>query len=490
MGRGRVFLFAVLLLFLTGCAARQARQLEVGAEPECTEFLEELDATVARAGVRDASSHAIPGFPHLRTSRFLSALGPRLRGQEAHRAWVEEMVRLGLSARKKEIYNLPDKWAKSLLQQYDGDRQALYERARECSQRILAQVGTASLPRLLAEAAVPDEYSFVQSALGLYPLAALPVALLTLKARGSMEAYFRLSLEQLPVEGILVALAPPRAFSLSEGEIRELLHRSRAHLLGVPILDQESEWKLATALAPVFLQDVATPRDRFGRVHWMKGRVRVERKKPAVYYYLSTAFLKGNPVIQINYVIWYPQRGGRNTPWFERGSMDGLTVRLTLDQDGQLAVADMMNNCGCYHSFWPRQDLVQGPRPGLPGLGPFAPGFLPVLFHGDRLGVRVSSGRHQVQGLFAAAQQPDQTPYELIPYEILEALPRDEESTESVFDAHGILKGSERAEQFLLFSMGIPRIGSMRQRGHHAIDFFDRVHFDDPDLLDRSFVFR
>ncbi len=97
---------------------------------------------------------------------------------------------------------------------------------------------------------------------------------------------------------------------------------------------------------------------------------------------------------------------------------------------------------------------MHGPRPGLPGLGPFAPGFLPALSQGDRLGVRISSGRHQVQGLFAAAKHQDQTPYDLIPYGILEALPRDEGTTQSVFDVHGIFKGSERAERFLLFSMG------------------------------------
>jgi len=35
--------------------------------------------------------------------------------------------------------------------------------------------------------------------------------------------------------------------------------------------------------------------------------------------------------------------------------------------------------------------------------------------------------------------------------------------------------------------MGIVDIGSMRQRGHHAIKLVGREHFDDPDLFDRNF---
>jgi hypothetical protein len=38
--------------------------------------------------------------------------------------------------------------------------------------------------------------------------------------------------------------------------------------------------------------------------------------------------------------------------------------------------------------------------------------------------------------------------------------------------------------------MGIPSIGSMRQRGHHAILLSGRAHFDDPDLFNVNFIFR
>jgi hypothetical protein len=38
--------------------------------------------------------------------------------------------------------------------------------------------------------------------------------------------------------------------------------------------------------------------------------------------------------------------------------------------------------------------------------------------------------------------------------------------------------------------MGVPQVGSMRQRGHHAIKFVGRAHFDDPHLFDEHFEFK
>jgi hypothetical protein len=42
----------------------------------------------------------------------------------------------------------------------------------------------------------------------------------------------------------------------------------------------------------------------------------------------------------------------------------------------------------------------------------------------------------------------------------------------------------------MLFPMGVPDVGSMRQRGHQAIRLVGRSYFDDPELFDRNFIFR
>jgi hypothetical protein len=77
-----------------------------------------------------------------------------------------------------------------------------------------------------------------------------------------------------------------------------------------------------------------------------------------------------------------------------------------------------------------------------------------------------------------------------VPYDVLEVLPHQGGRTESIFNSEGIAKGSGRIERLILFSMGIPSVGSMRQRGHHAIELIGKDHFDNPYLFDQNFVFK
>ena len=95
-----------------------------------------------------------------------------------------------------------------------------------------------------------------------------------------------------------------------------------------------------------------------------------------------------------------------------------------------------------------------------------------------------------MQRILAQAPPRGAIPYELIPYETLESLPGQDGRRASVFDAEGIAKGSERIERFIFFPTGIPSIGSMRQRGHHAITLSERTLFDEPGLFEHYFVFK
>ena len=57
----------------------------------------------------------------------------------------------------------------------------------------------------------------------------------------------------------------------------------------------------------------------------------------------------------------------------------------------------------------------------------------------------------------------------------------------SMFRPDGLVAGTERMERWVLWPMGIPAPGSMRQWGHHATAFAGKRHFDDPDLVYRYF---
>jgi hypothetical protein len=319
---------------------------------------------------------------------------------------------------------------------------------------------------------------------------ALPVAVITENSRQKIRKRFDMDLKDLPVDGSLRAFVPGKGMFLQEKEVREIIEESRKNLLKIPLPGAIQKENLVEIFAPIFIQDVAAPYDRPGQVVWRNDRIEVDPEKPTVYYYISHAFLKGEPILQVNYSIWYSERGGKRPPSIEKGHLDGLTARISLDSQGRVFMVDVENNCGCYHLFVPDRERVDRvlSRPLM--FGAMVPQWLPRVASGERLGIRINSGWHQVQRLIPVREASDPVPYELMPYGVLENLPHEDGRSRSIFDAKGVAKGSERVERFILFSMGIPSIGSMRQRGHHAIELIGRVHFDDPVLFDRNFLLK
>jgi hypothetical protein len=485
-----------LFFLLAGCTLFKAQQIPSSFERpvECQAFLNSLDERVERAGVKDGSSHPIPGFPYLRASRFLAHLKDKIDNQEKKEQWAGWMKNLDLEARVKEIRNLPEDILSRLSLQgvAQPTREKLSGQAKICSDTLFEH--DKSRPdfyaTLIPLVDAPDEYSFLMRAVGLYPVMAIPVAIATDLSRRKIRSWYEMNPENLPVDGRLRSFIPAESRSLDEEEIQAIISESRHNPLGVPLPDEDWGKKLVEHFAPVFIQDSAAPYDQIGRLAWRGDCPDIEEGKPTVYYYFSHALLKGGPILQINYVIWYSKRAGKRSPAIERGHLDGLTLRVSLDEQGKLFMVDAMSDCGCYHLFAPDKGRVDRVRSKPLRFDPFVPQWLPVISQGERLGVRLNSGWHQVQRLIAAKDLPEPIPYELAPYDILESLPRQEGRTESIFDSSGIAKCSKRTERFILFSMGIPEIGSMRQRSHHAIELIGRVQFDDPGLFDESFVLK
>jgi uncharacterized protein YceK len=496
MKQNRSLVLLLVSLLLVGCASLSSRRIPVSFErPEqCQAFFDRLDEWVRRAGVRDASSVSIPGFPYLRTNRFLAALKRTLQDDREKEAWVRWMQELDLKSRKKEISNLPQTMLLPILSKKaeQTEREEILSRVNSCSSELLNHDQTRPDLYVTLEPLVdvPDEYSWLMRTLGLYPLIALPVAAATNSSRKKIRSWFDTNLDHLPADGRLRPFVPNAAISLPENEVQRIVEEAKRNPLGVPLLNEKMEKKLVASFAPVFIQDVAGPYDQLGEVVWKDDRIEVNPEKPVVYYYLSHAFLKGEPILQIDYVIWYSERAGERPPWIELGHLDGLTIRVSLDHQGKAFMVDVVMDCGCYHLFAPQEERVDRilPRPFM--FDAFVPQWFPVLSPGERLGIRITSGWHQVQRLISVGEVLDPIPYELFPYGVLEALPHEDGRTESIFDTRGIAKGSERTERFLLFSMGVPSVGSMRQRGHHAIELIGRVHFDDPLLFDQNFVFK
>jgi hypothetical protein len=490
-------LFTLLLVFcLPGCGSIYPQRGPITSDSleGCQKFVSQLEKQVMDAGVREASSALVPGFPYLRTNRFLSAMKHRIRDEEGMEQWLQWMKTLDLQARDKEIDNLPHESIQFLQSAgtIHPDRKEVYRRVESCSNKRLNRDRASEdfKATLFSRLDVPDEYSFWRRATGLYPLMALPVAIASHNALVKTRSWFQMDLQNLPVAGRIRAYVPAQNFSLDEKTIQALMDESRGNPLGVPLPAEHQGKKLAWSFSPVILQDVAASYDRIGEVMWKDDHLETDPERPSVYYYFSHAFFKGNPILQINYVIWYSKRAGEGSPWIEKGRMDGLTLRVSLDPQGKPFMVDVMNNCGCYHFFAPAKDRLARIISKDSKPDPFVPQWLPGVPLGNHLGIRVTSGWHRAVRLLSVGESPDSIPYELVPYDSLKALPHEDGRKESIFDRRGIVKGSERPERFILFSMGIPDIGSMREQGHHAIELIGRTHFDDPYLFDQKFVFK
>jgi len=481
---------------LSGCATPLSfRTSPAFSRPATAQgFFQQLDEAVDRAGVRDAADFPVAGFAYLRTSRFLAALKDRLEDDAQRQQWVRWMQRLDLEGRQKEIANLPPPALEKLAARLElpPDRRLLYKRVQFYSNEMLA----ADLrrpdffPKLRRVVRVPSEYSDLWQVIGLYPLAALPVAAVTLQVNDEIRGWHRLEADRLKIRGNIEAYGPEHPKLYTPTGVAAFLARARNNPLAVPLPSEAERQKLVRIFAPVFEQDVAADDDRIGKLHWQDDRVTVDVGSPVAYYYFSYGFFRADPILQINYVIWYAARGGDDTPWYERGHLDGLTVRISLDPVGRPFMVDVMNNCGCYQFFVPRREVVQRITPLPQELDAFVPRWMPPAFPERPLGLRIQSGRHLVEHLQAVPAPVVQHFYRLVPYRRVEMLPRPDGGSQSIFDAAGMAKGSGRIEPLIFFSMGVPSVGSMRQRGHHAIKFVGRAHFDDPDLFDRHFRWR
>ena len=490
-----IYILLFLSVLISGCTTiqnyQQVRDLE---RPEAyMRFFENLDQAVKEADARNVSAFKVSGFPYLRTNRFIAAMTDDPDGHARLELWVERMRQLDLEARRKEIRNLPVKYLNALADRLGEipDRSALIERLDFFSKQLWEhdrrRPGFSST--LQSAIVAPSEYSTAMRVVGLYPLTSIPVAAVTRNVQKRFRQWHQAPADQIEILGKRVAYGPPSGAEYSESLVRQILLRSNSNALGIPMPSNADRQMLLEMYAPVFYQDEAAAYDRIGEIVWRNDKVSVNTARPTVYYYLSHAFLKKDPVLQLNYVIWYPARDGPLSPGIEKGPLDGLTVRVSLDHDGQPFMVDIMNNCGCYHFFLPRLEKPAEVVSNPDQLEAFVPRQLPVDYPRQRLRLWSMSGWHQINYLDAVGTAAESVPYRLVDYERLESLPHNDRLYESIFNSRGIAKDSPRIESLIFFPMGITDIGSMRQRGHHAVLFIGRAHFDDPDIFDKNFKF-
>ena len=487
----------LILLFapLQGCQTLQIRHYQTSSERpvEAVHFYERLDDMVTAEGAADASALAVRGFPYLRTNRFLIALKERLGNAEQRRSWIGQMRQLDITSRRKEILNLSDLSVKTLTEEFglNAERQELFDLIDAYSERLLEHDQENDRFREILDLAVtdPGEYSLLLRTIGLYPLFTIPTKIGTNILYREFTDWHKTDLDKLDVLGSIVHYSPPPAKGIIREDINAILRQAQKDAFGFPVLEQEQIDTLLQYYAPVISQDQVGLYDYPGTVTWKDHKVVIDTQRPAVYTFMSRAFIDGQPAVQLNYSIWYEGRRGPNAPWLERGALDGLTMRITLEENGDPVMLDIMNNCGCYFMFIPGSKKIAGAVAETSGTPLLVPAWLPEDYPQKRLHVRVNSGWHQIQKVFTSKLSGTEQAYQILPYDILETLPHDDGRIESVFNRQGIMKSSFRIEPVIFFPAGIPRVGFMRQRGNHPIKLIGRAYFSDPNLYDHNFIY-
>ncbi|MBL8512738.1 MAG: hypothetical protein JNJ55_02005 [Betaproteobacteria bacterium] len=440
-----------VVLMAVGCATHPT-PLPENAPPaavDCAAMFAKLDEAIDAHGVRDAQEFRLPGFPYLRVNRFVASFAGEARTDDAAReAMLTGMATLDVHARQFESANLP------------GDvRATLGALPLESCSATMLQYGRATPSRvaaILEQARVPDAYADWKRALGLYAITSIPfrwgVAL--------WEESTRRKFETASAAPLTRWLPPPAEAALL-----------RRH-------------------APVFEIDARTAVDQFGAPQWTNDGIVVDTRKPGVFTHIAHTRFEGQTLAQLIYTLWFPSRpcAGPFDPLC--GHLDALTVRLTLDHDDEVLMADSIHACGCYHQFFPSSRLVPRPPPDGREEWAFSPASLPVIQKGQRLVFRIASGSHDLFGIGAMnVDAAEGTRYAMQPANTLRSLPLPGNAgRRSLYGADGLVAGTGRGERFLFWPMGIASPGAMRQWGHHATAFVGKRHFDDADLIEKRFA--
>ncbi len=462
----------------TGCTLvpieRNRVAIETPEYADCHAAYEENDALIKHAGVRDAQARQVHAFPFLRSNRFLSSLRDELDTASKQETWLTHLSQLDLEARQIEIKNLPAGKRPT--------RQTMDELAR-CRNLLIETVlsNPARLAEIRDQAVVPDSYQLWARTLGIYPVTSLFVLRGVRRLHANEGRHFSNDPPSTVTSSKRIAYGIVNGDTDADGET--VLARDA---LGIPVIESDELDALFVRHSPIWLVSTRTPDDRIGTVAYENDRLTIDTHTPSVYTHLSFTRFGGDVLAQLNYTVWFSARPKTGAFDILGGELDGITWRVTLDTTGNVLLADAMHNCGCYYMALPTTVLQsREKRSGLE-----EPLWIPQKLErkeGAYTVIHISETAHYIRNVEVVDVAPAYLEMSTVNYSELRNLPISQHRFKSMFDPDGLITGSERAERWLLWPMGIASAGAMRQFGHHPIAFVGRRHFDDPDLLDRYF---
>jgi hypothetical protein len=338
---------------------------------------------------------------------------------------------------------------------------------------------------------VTDDYIGWRRVVGLYPIVQLPFWAGVEDWQDEARETFRRARAGEAAEHELVRYVPSGAPIYSRAEVRSLLAGAPQTPLGIPGFSNEQLDRLFATFAPILEVETTGDHDRIGALHWRSAEhLGVESARPVVYRKLAYARYGEATFVQLVYVAWFRQRPKDHAFDLLGGELDGIVWRVTLAPDGEPVLFDAIHPCGCFHMFFPTPRAEVTPAPERLIEWAFVPADLPALPEGARIALQIQTRTHYLRDVRIETRSAGELIYAFDDYDNLRTLVRPDGSRRSAFAPTGLIPGTERAERYLFWPMGVPSAGAMRQWGRHATAFLGRRHFDDADLIARRFVIR
>ena len=458
-------------------------------ESDCRQFYQQVDRSVADAGVRDAQDAPVKGFPYLRSNRFLVSLVKNADSEERFDFLLQQLRNLEDQARPLELRNLPPATLAALKKSQPDVLPSLPDLAaalNECA-RILVAADRGRPDSIKRNITAPTHYSLLKRLLGFYPITAIPFSRGIRKFQAEMTQTYAKNLSEVVRDADVVFHGPPAAEAI---DVAAILHNASDNPLRIPTPDAEQLKQLFAQFAPIFAVDTKGEFDRPGAVHWnTMNQPAIDTASTPIYTLTSHTVFQGQSLLQLNYVIWFSERPKQGKFDMLGGDLDGLIWRVTLAPDGRPLLYDTIHPCGCYHLFFPTDRLrAKPPHPSLQETA-YVPQPAPRLSADERPIIWIESATHYIVRVTSTPPDVKQSakPYALTDYDELRSLPLANGTNRSLFRPDGLISGTERGERLFFWPMGIASAGAMRQWGHHATAFVGIRHFDDADLIEKAF---
>lgn len=478
------------IILLTGCSTSTIQVdsvFRISPDPsvsDCVMMFQHLQVIIKDTGVQDSQAVSVKGFPYLRTDRFLASFNNLTLNEEAHATWLDQLQRLASQGLSIELANM------------DADNLPGAEIIDTCIKRLRRNDFeiNESRTRLNNVIHVPDEYQTWKRIVGLYWLTAWGTKLGTQNLHKEILETYNSPVNQMnPIK----YLPPDTEIVTDKEEVKTILmHAYHNNSLGIPELSMEERNRFFSTFAPILVIDTRTDDDRIGAPVWLSDRETpvIDTKTPVLYRHISYTRFHDKILLQLNYVFWFPARPKVSSWDYLGGNIDGLTWRVTLNEDGEVLAYDAIHNCGCYHLFFPTS-LTCTKRPeGVLHEPAFSPKSITNDIDGkSRINLYIAHTSHYIDQVTMGPVNEKQNSdlnlveYNWADYNTLRSIRKEDGTRKSLFQNNGIIAGTQRGERYFLWPMGIPAPGEMRQWGHHATAFYGRRHFDDLDIIERSF---